>query len=125
MNNLIIEGTKSTPSINFDYNTGHLSIAGESFPENFSLFYEVIINWLDKYISESKPIQFDFRFVYFNTSSSKAILDIIEKLDNYHKSGGDVVLNWYYEIDDEDIYESGLEFTENLTLKCDLIEYNG
>lgn len=124
MDNLLLEGTKTTPSVNFNFSTGDLSISGESFPENASAFYETVITWIKNYMALSKSIKLSFKFIYFNTSSSKAILDIIELLENYYKLGGKVELTWHYEEDDEDIYESGLEFTDNLSLPVNLIEYN-
>jgi len=123
MDNLILEGTKTTPNVNFSYETGELLFSGESYPENASAFYEQLITWIKNYMALSKPIKFSFKFVYFNTSSSKAILDMIELLDKYHKNGGSAELNWYYEEDDEDIYESGVEFTSNLSLPIKLISY--
>ena len=124
MDNLILEGTKTTPNVNFSYEKGELLISGESYPENASAFYEKLITWIKNYISLTKEIKLSFKFVYFNTSSSKAILDIIELLENYHKHGGKVQLTWQYEVDDEDIYESGIEFTESLSLPFTLVEYN-
>lgn len=61
--------------------------------------------------------------VYFNTSSSKAILDIIDILEKHHKQGGNIKLFWYYEEDDEDIQESGEEFVEGLTLPNEILSY--
>lgn len=124
MDSLILEKSKTTPSIDFNFSTGDLLISGESYPENASAFYEKIITWIKNYAALSKPIRLNCKFVYFNTSTSKAILDIIELLENYYKQGGKAELNWYYEEGDEDIYESGAEFTENLSLPVNLIEYN-
>lgn len=123
MDNLILEGSKTTPSINFNFTTGELLISGESYPENASAFYDKVITWIKNYVAISKSVNLNFKFIYFNTSSSKAILDIIEILDDYHKKGGKVELNWFYEEGDDDIQESGIEFTENLSLPCNLIEY--
>lgn len=124
MDNLILEGTKTTPHVNFNCASGELLISGESYPENASAFYETLISWINNYISKGKSINLNLKFVYFNTSSSKAIMDMVEILDNFHKQGGVAELNWYYEEDDEDIYESGVEFTDNLSLPTKLIAYN-
>lgn len=124
MDNLILEGTKTTPSVNFNFSSGILSISGESYPENASAFYAVLLNWINQYISLNKQIELNLKFVYFNTSSSKAILDMIEILEKYHKTGGKAELNWHYEEGDEDVYDSGVEFTDNLSLPFKLIEYN-
>jgi hypothetical protein len=123
MDNLFIAGTKTTPTVNFDFNNGILLISGESYPENSAAFYNPVFEWLNKYIACNKQIYFNFKLVYFNTSSSKAVMDIIDLLENYHNSGGKVELSWHYEENDEDIMDSGTEFTENLKMSCKLVEY--
>lgn len=124
MKDLIIEASKTTPAVKFNADSGILEISGESYPENASKFYEPILDWMTKFIGEHEgEIIFNFRMIYFNTSSSKAIFDIIELLENSFNDGKDVKLNWYFEEDDEDIEESGEEFTEDLNMPCKLISY--
>lgn len=122
MDNLVLNGTLTTPNINFNFSTGELFISGESYPENASEFFEKVISWIKNYIAFSNPITLNFQFNYFNTSTSKAIMDIFEILDEYHRNNGKVMVNWYYESDDEDIYESGMEFIDNLSLPYKMIE---
>jgi hypothetical protein len=124
LKDLIIEASKTTPAVKFNADSGILEISGESYPENASKFYEPILDWLTKFIGEKEgEIIFNFRMIYFNTSSSKAIFDIIELLENSFNDGKDVKLNWYFEEDDEDIEESGEEFTEDLNMPCKLLSY--
>ena len=47
---------------------------------------------------------------YFNTSSSKCILDVFKKLEAIHKAKNDVIINWHYEEDDEDMLEAGEDY---------------
>jgi hypothetical protein len=48
---------------------------------------------------------------YFNTSSSKCILDVFKKLEAINKGGqSSVVINWHYEEDDEDMSEAGEDY---------------
>ena len=47
---------------------------------------------------------------YFNTSSSKCILDILRKLEKIHEAGGNVTVTWFYEEDDEDMQEAGEDY---------------
>lgn len=123
MSDLILSKTKTTPAIEFISSTGKLLISGESYPENSSEFFKPVFNWLNNFMEMKRDIEFSFKLTYFNTSSSKSILDIIELLENYHLSGGKVILNWYFEEEDDDIEDSGIEFTSDLTLKCNLIPY--
>ncbi len=123
MNDLIIKAGKTTPEINFNFQSGVLFISGESYPENSKEFYAEVFAWLKSFIELKRKLNFNIKFTYFNTSSSKIILDIIRLLNEYCINDGDVVLNWHYEEDDEDIYESGTEFTDGLKLKCNYIPY--
>ena len=60
---------------------------------------------------------------YFNTSSSKCILDVFKKLENLHnKSVAEVIINWYYEEDDEDMLEAGEDYQSILKLPFKMVE---
>jgi hypothetical protein len=124
MENLIIDKTKVTPQISFNAATGILEIEGESYPENAMQFYKPVFNWLSQFLAESKNgITFDFKFDYFNTSSSKCILNIFEMLEEAANAGRELKLNWYYREDDEDMLESGQEFAEGMSLEFNFIKF--
>ena len=122
MNNLFIPKEKGTPEIDFNQEIGTLSITGQSYPEDSSEFYVKVIEWVREFISSTKQkVTFNVNLQYFNTSSSKAILDILEMLDNYFKTGNETEVNWFYTEEDDDIYDHGIEFTEDLSMPCKLI----
>lgn len=124
MESLIIEKTKVTPKINFDATSHTLEIAGESYPENSMQFYQPVFNWLNEYLNAvAEPVVFNFKLQYFNTSSSKCILNILEILEDAHNEGKTIDLNWYYLEDDEDMLESGQEFGEDMAIPFHYIAY--
>ncbi|MCS6885934.1 MAG: DUF1987 domain-containing protein [Acidobacteriota bacterium] len=124
MENLFIEKTRATPAVRFDAASGVLEISGESYPENSMKFYQPVFSWLQQYLSETDhPITFNFKLDYFNTSSSKCILNILEMLEQAHAQGRQISLNWYYQEDDEDMLESGQEFAEDLSLHFNFISF--
>ena len=47
---------------------------------------------------------------YFSTSSSKCILDLFKKLEEIHKKGNKVTINWLYEDKDENIRDAGADY---------------
>ncbi len=99
------------PVIDFNYETGICTIAGESYLEETNVFYTPLIEWLKTYIKEiNKPIIFNIKLYYYNTSSSKKILEILKILKKYIKDGGDVSINWFYEKNDLDIIEDAEDF---------------
>jgi hypothetical protein len=95
MERLIIEQTKATPHINFDPDQGVLSIKGQSYPENAFKFYETVLQWLDQYFKEvatEKVITVEFGMPYINTSSSKCIMMLLEKLEEAVCAGKKLLL---------------------------------
>lgn len=123
MEPVIIEGTPKTPSVKFDAATGILEIKGRSIPENSIEFYKPLVDWLEKY-SENPLSQtvVNIHLEYFNTSSSKCILDVFKKLELIHKAKNDVVVNWYYEEDDEDMLEAGEDYESIIRIPFKMIE---
>lgn len=111
MDKYAIEGTPKTPSISFDLSDGVLEIKGRSIPENSIEFYKPLVDSLDRYSSVLKPATtVNVQLEYFNTSSSKCILDVFKKLESIHKTGSSVTINWHYEEDDEDMLEAGEDY---------------
>lgn len=106
---LNLEGTEDTPKIIFDKANGIFEISGRSLPEDSAEFYQPVLDWLDDYASAPNPTSvFDFKLEYFNTASSKLILDVLSKLEDV--DGAKV--SWYFHEDDEDMEEAGEEFSE-------------
>ena len=108
-----IVGTDDTPSVTLDVANEIFEISGRSLPEDVAVFYEPILDWIDRYSEEAtgKTI-FNFKLVYFNTASSKMILDILLKLEEMHEAGKDVLVRWHYPEDDEDMEEAGEEYSD-------------
>jgi hypothetical protein len=112
MSNLIIDDTIKTPSITFGFASGMLEIKGKSIPENSLEFYKPVFQWLDNYVeSPSDKTELKVRLEYFNTSSSKCLLDIFRRLEALQSSGrSQVKISWYYDSDDEDMMEAGEDY---------------
>ena len=126
MENILIKGKHGVnfiPTVDFNAGSGICELAGESYLEDTIEFYSPIFNWLKQYTVEiDKPITFNFRLRYFNTSSSKCILDVFKKLETIYKDENDVVINWYYEEDDEDMLEAGEDYQSILKIPFKMIE---
>ena len=124
LNILEIKSTNKTPFIKFDPNSGVLEMKGRSIPENAVEFYKPLVDWLDKYAQnpQDKTVV-NVQLEYFNTSSSKCILDVFKKLEDINKQEGkEVVINWYYEEDDEDMLEAGEDYQSILKIPFKMIE---
>ena len=107
MKDLYIKGEKGTyitPTVNFSLDSGLCEISGESFLEETSKFYSPLVDWIKNYITKfKKDIIFSLKLTYFNTSTSKWILNILNTLSEYERQDGKVIVNWYYYEDDIDM----------------------
>lgn len=122
MKDLVINGEAKTPTINFNFNNGELLVSGRSIPENSVEFYEPIIAWLDEYkSSDGSGLNINIKLEYFNTSSSKCILDLFKKLEELRESKKEIAIKWYFEADDEDMEEAGQDFQAIINVPMELI----
>ena len=123
MDTLSIEGTPKTPTVRFDASKGTIEIKGRSIPENSIEFYRVLVDWLEAYAKEAQPqTQVNIQLEYFNTSSSKCILDVFKKLEAIHKANQGVTINWFYDEDDEDMLEAGQDYESIIRIPFKMIE---
>jgi hypothetical protein len=121
MSNLIVKGTELTPTIEFDSLTGSLLIKGTSIPENPFESFDPLFKVLDSYNEKpSSKTKVDFLLEYFNTSSSKCILEVLKKIQLLHLNGNEVEINWHYEEEDEDILEIGQDFSSMIKIPFNL-----
>jgi hypothetical protein len=119
-----IEPSPKTPKVVFDADNDILKIEGRSIPENSTEFYQPIYDWLDEYgTTPNDSTNFVFKLEYFNTSSSKCILDILRKLEKIHEAGNTVEVTWCYEEDDEDMQEAGEDYQGIVKVPISLQSY--
>jgi hypothetical protein len=123
MGNLNMEGSPKTPTVNFDEASGVLEVKGRSIPENSVEFYKPLNEWVESYGNSPQSVTtFEVKLEYFNTSSSKCILDLFKLLENLNGNNTEVKVNWYFEEDDEDMEEAGEDYQAIINLPFKMIE---
>lgn len=123
MKSLFIEKTKSTPEIQFDLENYKLRIEGQSYPENAFKFYEPVFAWLDSHlrqIEQEVVLEIYFHMPYINTSSSKCVMMLLDKLENAYQEGQKIAVRWYYDIENETALECAEEFKEDLSVPFEI-----
>jgi hypothetical protein len=104
---LKLEGTEDTPKIMLDKKNG-------------AEFYRPVLEWIGNYSKEPNgATEFVFKLEYFNTASSKLILDVLSALEDIK---GMKIL-WYFHEDDEDMEEAGQEFSELVEIPFEFKTY--
>jgi hypothetical protein len=132
MDNLIIPATDFTPSVIFQIESGHMELSGVSRPEDVASFYEGPLEWLSKleesiqnkpeYKYELPELHFTFKMTYFNSGSSKYMIQILRTLRNLTRIGVDVNIDWYYEEGDDKMQDDGEDLAEAVELNFNYIE---
>ncbi|QTA86078.1 DUF1987 domain-containing protein [Desulfonema magnum] len=118
MDQLRIEATKRTPDIFFDCQNNLLEIRGRSYPADISEYYTPVFSWLEEYLEQldDKKCTVNIDLTYFNSSSSKTLLDFFTMLEEAVRKGKSISVNWIYDAEDEDNLEYGEDFQEDLEL---------
>jgi hypothetical protein len=123
MEPLIIIKTDDTPSIHLDKTTGKFEFSGKSLPEDVNTFYAPVFSWITDYARAAEGSStFVFKMTYFNTASSKIILDILMRLEEMHNAGKTITIEWHHNADDEDMQEAGEEYSEIVELPFKFIK---
>ena len=121
---LNIAGTYDTPTIKFDPNEGTFAMSGRSLPANTFDFYapmlDAVLDYLKNPLEFSK---FDFKMDFINSSSTKVIQELFYRIEQVHKKGAKVIVNWYYKFGDEDLKELGDDLRMDITFPFEFIAY--
>jgi hypothetical protein len=122
MRNLIIEPTSKTPKVLLNSELNVFELSGRSIPEDSVGFYRKILEWIDEYAKNANDkTSFKFQLEYFNTSSSKCLLDVFRRLEKLSKTGKEVEILWCYDTDDEDMEETGQDYKALLDVNFTLV----
>ena len=122
MENYHIRSTDRTPEILIDFTNHNVILKGVCAPENSKLYFEEILSKIKTLLNTKKITTFTFDLEYFNSSSSKKILDILNQIRQSSHSSCHII-NWSYDEDDEEILESGEIFEEVSELKFNFKPY--
>ena len=123
MNTLFLAGTEDTPEVNFNYQANHFVMSGRSLPEDVATFFAPVFEWLEQFAAQPLDgADFQFRLEYFNTASSKVILDLLMKLEDISaEMDGAIKVSWYYQDGDDDMMEAGEEYKDLISVPFALI----
>lgn len=120
---LHIEKTDDTPQITLDAENNIFEISGVSIPENANTFYATVINWFNE-LFEYNPTNIDLsvKLDYYNSASSKKIVELLILLENFHKNSCRIHINWFYKKNDIIMENKGKELLSLMSIPFDVIE---
>lgn len=121
MDNYTLTPSPKTPLMQFNGESGYFEISGRSIPENSIEFYRPVLEWVEEYVKSPKEeTTLCVKLEYFNTSSSKCLVELFRKLESIIDQSK-VKVEWHYEEEDEDMLESGQDFQHILKIPMVLI----
>ncbi|HCY00092.1 MAG TPA: nuclear pore complex subunit [Bacteroidales bacterium] len=125
MKKIVIEPTTETPKVILDKENNIFEFSGNSLPEDVVSFFTPIIKWFDEYAEKpNEETKIIFNFEYYNTSSSKMILKLLETCRDIHRNGYDIEVHWHFMEDDEDMIEAGEDYSENIKVPFKFIAHS-
>ncbi len=118
---LTIIETEKTPSVRFNSKTGVLDISGKSLTENAFEFYKPLLEKIKEYINApSEQTTVNITFEYFNTASSKSMMDLILAFEPLQKENK-LTINWFCESDNDDMFEVAEDFKDKTKMSINII----
>jgi hypothetical protein len=119
METLIIEQTNFSPRIEMNLN-GEIVIHGRSIVEDSMKFYAPIKQWVEN--CELESVNVDVRLDYINTSSSKQLYILLEKIVTKFPSNN-IQINWRYEEGDDETLDLGKDFEFQFKVPFTFVSY--
>lgn len=122
MTDFSVAGTQSTPEIRSDWDSGLLSLQGDSYPENSYELFNQVVEWIERFLRETdRPLKLELQLLYLNTSSIKAMMDIFDVLEDAHSKGKPVSVDWHYDKRNERVAELAEEFKEDCSFPFNIL----
>lgn len=111
-----IAAGERSPEVDFRYAQNHLSLRGEAYPEDAAAFFGPLLRELAAYCAsiQGQELLVVFQLGYFNTSSAKALMNMLQLFEGAARSGTRVAIRWLFQEDDDVIREFGEDFSTEL-----------
>ena len=108
-----IEKTKNTPFIHISNEECIFEIKGKSYSLGLRDFYAPVLSWIENEMHKiTCDIKCPFYITMINSESLLIFSEIIFKMNSHFKNGMNIKIDWVYEEDDEDMYETGMLLSE-------------
>jgi hypothetical protein len=116
--------TDNTPEFLFSPD-GMIKIRGRGLFGNKTETTEQLGNWIDEYVTNPAEITYVIiAFEYLNSFSTTILVSMLRKFSQVLLQSGKLVIQWYYEEDDEDILERGQYISSTFDIPIKFIMTN-
>jgi len=116
MSSFLEKYAHNLPVMDFSIENGVFQFSGISNIENATAF-EPTFNSIERYLLEPKKETIIIcKFDYFNTATSRLLMEMFETFEKAYNKGNDIKVKWHYSEQDIDMKDSGKLYEE----LCDL-----
>ena len=123
-NGMHILGTKQTPEFIFS-NEGIIKIQGRGLYSDKPELSDQIMNWIDGYINNPAKVTYvTMEFEYLNSLSMSVLVYILGKLSQIIFKSKKIVVEWYYDNEDENILDRGKYISSSCHIPIEFIMTN-
>ncbi len=119
---LHLPGDDKHPEVAFNGTSGRMRIMGRCIPENAQEFFDPLLSWIDALAGHPpSSLLLEIHLEYFNSSSVSPVASMVRKVNALREQGVEVVINWCYDEDDEDMMDSGTDIMDTFGVYMNLV----
>lgn len=100
--------SEDEPEIILDKAKNIIRFLGTSIPEDPDKLFKPVMNWVNQYVESPNPeTKLEFRMDYYNSSTARFFVEMLEKFEELNEKTGTVKIIWNYKKDDVVMQERG------------------
>lgn len=110
------DASSRTPAVELDSEKGIFVLKGESYPEDITGFFGPVRVALNDVLEQvNKPLNVDIKLVYFNSSSARVLMEIMDQMEEKATEGSEINVRWSCDPDDDITREFAEDISEDLS----------
>lgn len=114
--------TEDEPEILLDKNNNIIRFTGKSMPEDPGKVFTPVMDWISEYVKSPNPFtRIEFLMDYYNSSTARFFVEMLEKFEELCEHGADVKILWYFNQDDVVIQERGEDLQAIISIPFEFI----
>jgi len=114
--------TEDEPEILLDKENNIIRFSGKSMPEDPGKVFTPVMDWISEYVKSPNPFtRIEFLMDYYNSSTARFFVEMLEKFEELCEHGADVKILWYFNQDDVVIQERGEDLQAIISIPFEFI----
>jgi hypothetical protein len=117
--------SEDEPEIILDKAKKIIKFSGTSIPEDPDKLFKPVMNWVIQYVkSPNSETKIEFRMDYYNSSTARFFVQMLEKFEELNEHYGNVRIIWNYKNDDVVMQERGEDLQAIINIPFEFIVYD-